>query len=1138
MMKKKALVVPMATLLGFVLLAVLLDWLLPLVGLDRALLWVGLLVLGLGTAVLLWLHFRAGTAGRGDTAALGDVDVPLADARRRLAAAGVARGRLSRLPLVLLLGSGGSTKTSSVVQSGLDPELIAGDAGSGAEVTPTATLNVWYAQGSVILEAGGKVLEDDRRWHRLLERIRPSRLAAAMGFGRQAPRAAVVCVSCEELLAPTGADAVMAMAMRLRGRLAEASRSLGVRLPVYVLFTKADRVSHFEEYVRGLTREEAQQLVGSSLPIEVTDGSYGETQPQRLRSAFRGIFRSLAEWRLHLLSREGREIDRTSAYEFPREILKISSLAEPFLVELFRPSQLGVNPILRGFYFTGVRPVTTTAAPERPGPAPQRIALGATSVFSLQSIQQAVTPERVPTGSTRIPDWVFLRRFYRDIVLRDTVAAALTGSGRRVDFFRRSMIGAAALLLVVLAGAMTVSFANNRAIAKESLAALQGLEPLRAGIGEPPSIEDLARLDAARAVLARLGEYERERRPLRVRWGLYSGGRIHPELRQAYFARFAPLVWSGAREDILTSLARVPDGPEETEAYGAAYEALKAHLVTTSHPEESTADFLTPLVMRHWQLAAVLDPEREDLVRRQIDFFGDELPHGNPYADRPNESIVLPVRAYLQRFTGTEPLYRALLTDAAQQAEPVQFHRAHPGSESVVRNSYTVPAAFTRDGWERVQAAFDDLDRLLAREDWVVGERAVVAAPDRTRLAEELRTRYVADYAAAWRDYLRAGEVVAFGGAADASRKLALLSGNESPLLQMLGLASRHTAVDTVVIGRAFQPIHLVVPPGEVGQVVSEANAGYLSALSMLQSAMEQVAQASGPARNDALAQASSNADQVNQQVRQLAQAFSVQGEAREVGLAVQRLLQAPIGGAESLARSLPAAQTNAQGAAFCAQVGQLAGRFPFNPTGAADASLDDVISVLQRGNSVLWSFYDDVLQTLLVPQGSRYAARVGADTQPTAAFVAFFNSAAEISAGLFPRENAGPQVVFAFRPETSDLIPEIRVTVDGQSQDFTRTVAAARTYTWDMERARTARITTVRGGSEVNLVVAPDGPWALFRLMHAAEWERTGNARYRLTWRIPVEPGTLSAELTFANPQPVLMPGFLQLNCVSQIVR
>ena len=55
-------------------------------------------------------------------------------------------------------------------------------------------------------------------------------------------------------------------------------------------------------------------------------------------------------------------------YEFPREFRKLRTLLVQLAVDLCRPSQLRTGPFFRGFYFTGVRPVTITTG----GPAAVR----------------------------------------------------------------------------------------------------------------------------------------------------------------------------------------------------------------------------------------------------------------------------------------------------------------------------------------------------------------------------------------------------------------------------------------------------------------------------------------------------------------------------------------------------------------------------------------------------------------------------------------------------------------------------------------------------------------------------------------------------------------------------------------------
>ncbi|MQA89713.1 MAG: type VI secretion system membrane subunit TssM [Gemmatimonas sp.] len=1142
-MKKKAPAAAVLTLAGFLLLAGVLDFALPIAGLDRALIWGGLTLLGLVAATLVFLHLtpRKTQAEPEGITPEAEMDLMIGAVRRRLTAAGVPGARIERLPALIILGPTGSAKTSVVTRSGLEAELLAGEASPSVVPVPTETLNLWYARSTVLVEAGGRMLDDGPRWRRLLHRLRPSRLAAALGRSRQAPRAALVCFSCEELMRPGSVEAVAASARTLRARLAELSRKLGVRLPVYVMFTKADAISYFEDYVRGLSSSEAKDVLGATLPIaEVAPEAYADFQSRRIHLALNELFQSLALWRLPLLGREGGEEARNRAYEFPRELRKASEQASQFLLELCRPSQLGFNPFLRGFYFTGVRPIVAGEEVDevRPQSPRRRVELGATDVFHVQDLGSSSEPVRPAGRGRRVPDWVFLRRVLPDIVLADEAARAVTAGGRRVDMMRRALVASAAAFFLVFAVGFTVSYVNNRSLLAEAATVVQGVEPLRTVGAEIPPTGALTQLDTLRAVATMAGEYQREARPWRLRWGLYTGDDLYPELRRAYFDRFERLLWADARVDLAASLEVVPDTAGQTEDYAEAYEALRAYLVTTDYPQESSPEFLTPVVLRNWRQASVLDAQREALVRRQLDFYGAELPHGNPYVISADESRVNGTRDFLLRFTGTEPFYRALLTDAARGAVPIRFSELYPGSELALTNDAAVPAAYTRDGWARVQDTLDNLDGLLAREDWVLGGRATAAPQDRAVLAQELRGRYLTDYIAAWRSFLRAGSVTEYSGPTDAARKLDVLSSNQSPLLRMFALTALHTGMDTAVVARVFQPVHIITPPDQSDRLVSESSEPYMSALESLRSAMNQVGLASGPARQDALSQAAANASEATVQIRQLAQAFSIEGEARDVGVEVQRLLEAPISGAQGLVTRLPAADVNATGASFCRPIQELAALYPFASEASREASIDDVYAMLGAGESALWAFYEESLSGLLSRQGNRFAARVGADPSPNPAFVSSFSRAAGISAALFPREGAGPRVGFALRPQLTDQIPEVRVDVDGQTQNFTRTRPAGVPFTWDGQTAGSARISALVNGEQIVLVQGSDGPWALFRLMQQAEWVGGDAGRYLLRWQIPTEPGVLIAEITFANGVPVFMPDYLRLECVSRIVR
>lgn len=1151
-MNKKALSAAIAVFVLLQTAGVVIAQLADIRGTNLLVLFAGLVFLGAIAAAIVYQLARARTPAGGAKgeaapaparAAEEEIDAAFATARTRLRRREGGGTGLGRLPAVLLLGPSGATKTTVVVHSGLDAELLSGEVERADAIAPTDALNLWYARDLVVAEAGGGLMDEAGRWQRLARHLRPARWSAALTRRAQAPRSAVVCFPCDAFLAAGASQDVPAAARVLRTRLVELSRQLGIRLPVYVLFTKTDRVPYFEEYVRGLTRDEAQQVLGATLPVAEAGaaGVYAEQQSRRVLEALRGLTRSLAARRAELLAREARVEDRAAAYEFPRELQKLSDRATAFLVELCRPSQLEASPFLRGFYFTGVRPVVVSdaAAETAPPPAPQggQIPLGATSVFSLAGAQAPRTPAPVRAGGTRrVPEWVFLRRFFRDVVLRDDVARRITAGGVRVNTLRRGLLAAAGAACVLLLVGLTVSYRGNRVLEREVLAAALAAQELAPSEFDTPSAEALQRLDALREQTARLGEFERNGRPWRLGWGLYTGGALFPHARQLYFDRFERLLWANARTGLLAQLRVLPDTLSEAAEYGSIYNALKAHLVTTNHPRESTPEFLTPVLMRHWAPARGLDAERAELARRNFDFYAAELPYGNPYRAAQNEALVTQTRSYLYRFASSDRFYQVLLAEAARDTEPVRFHAVFPGTEPVVRNGFEVPAAFTREGFSAAQATLDDVDRLFAREQWVVGERAVSPA-ERARLAQELRARYVGDYIRHWQAYLRSAAVVTGGDVGAIVARLERLSGNQPPVLQLLALASRHTGVDTTEVAGAFQPLHQVVPPAMTDRFIGETNAGYVQALGGVHDALAQAALASGPARAQAMQLAKPALEQVRGEVRTLSQGFVTEGVAGQVGVAVQRLLESPIAGIDVLIESTPGAALNAQGASFCGQLNAVLAKYPFNPRSGAQASMDEVLGAFQPGASLVSEFYQATLSQVLFRSGTGYSARIGAEPQPSAAFVAFFNRAAAVQRGMFDAQGNGPEVVFTLRPQATAEIPEITVSMDGQVRTFTRTEAASQPFTWSGAHARGIRITGRIDGVETPLL-EEQGTWGVFQLFQRAAWSGSEGSRHTVQWRLPGQQQTLTAEVQFPAGVAIFNPANLSIRCVSQIAR
>ena len=263
-----------------------------------------------------------------------------------------------------------------------------------------------------------------------------------------------------------------------------------------------------------------------------------EEQARRLNEAFQRLYYSLADKRAAFLARENDSAKLPNVYEFPREFGKLRSLLIPFLVDLCRPSQLRTNPFLRGFFFTGVRPVVVSdLAPAQQVPQePAAFDAGATRIFGRQ--QAGMPLMDMPQGSSRkAPQWVFLNHLFSGLILADKPALGIAQSSVKVSFWRRASMGVAAAVAVVLAILWAISFTGNRELVSSSVSAAQMMPAQGLPSTQMASLDSLQQLEQVREKLALLDAYDRTHKPLPLRFGLYSGD-AYPRSAAAGLLRF------------------------------------------------------------------------------------------------------------------------------------------------------------------------------------------------------------------------------------------------------------------------------------------------------------------------------------------------------------------------------------------------------------------------------------------------------------------------------------------------------------------------------------------------------------------------------------------------------------------------
>ncbi len=623
----------------------------------------------------------ASTGAAQETGGDSEIDTLVREADRRLAHAN-AGVTIANLPLVFVIGDRSTAKTSSVVNSGIEAEHLAGHLYQDNAIAPTRSANLWFARGTALVEAGGGIIGDPGNWMRLVRRLQPGKLKSLKG-GSQSPRAVLLCVSLESFAQQGATDAIAAASRYLQARLSDISQTLGISFPVYILFTKTDRLPFFTDFVRTFSNEEASQVFGATIAIRSAQqaGVYADDETRRLTGYFDNLFFSLCDKRTVFPPRDNDLEKVCGAYEFPRELRKLRSGVVQFMVNVCRPSQLSASPFLRGFYFSGVRPIAVSeAAPLLTG-QPQRAeaerSSGATGMFRVGKQAETVAQQSVaqPAAATRkVPQWMFLGRLFNDVILRDTTAMSASGASTKVSALRRGLLIAASALSLILAIFFLVSYIKNHSLETDALTAANAIPSRELQAGAIAPLDSLQNLESLRAVLQRIDGYENDSTPLLMRFGLYQGSNMYPEVRRLYYQKFRAMLFGQTQAGLLNFMQRTPAMPGQKDDYSYAYNTLKGYLLTTSESKRTSSDkslqpFLGDLLLARWDAnrEAEIGKDRIDLAKRQFDYYAHDLPNGDPYKSKADTDAIEHTRLYLSGFSGVELRLPNLLDKAARQ---------------------------------------------------------------------------------------------------------------------------------------------------------------------------------------------------------------------------------------------------------------------------------------------------------------------------------------------------------------------------------------------------------------------------------------------------------------------------------------
>ncbi|WP_051329816.1 type VI secretion system membrane subunit TssM [Niveispirillum irakense] len=1028
----------------------------------------------------------------------------LSTLRKKAGGGGMGRSHLYQLPWYMMIGPPGSGKSTALLTSGLNFPLsntMGRDPLKG--IGGTRNCDWWFTDQAILLDTAGRYTTQDsdpqadqKAWLGFLDLLKTYRT-------RQPVNGAIVVISLADLMSPDPTERLN-HARAIRQRLNELYDSFGIRVPVYVLFTKVDLVPGFVEYFDGLGKADREQVWGMTYPLD--DGSAENAGvvtlfPQELEA----LIARLNERLLERVQQES-DIDRRGlVFNFPNQVASLGDAMLEVLTEIFRSSAYDGRPLLRGVYFT---------SSVQQGMPIDRTMATITSTFGLE-------PVRLPAHNRQGRAY-FLNKLFREVMFAE--AAVVSLNPKEEERRRRLRIAAYALaftMLAVMAYAWTTGYrTNERQVAQinEQLAdyekAVEGIPTQNVADDDLPRV--VKPLDILRALPTGLTEEGKDAGSW-LTFGLYQGDKLTAVHGNAYHNALNGLLLPR----LLVRLQNQIRERQGEDDFTAA--ALRIYLMLGSHgPLDTTA-------VRTWMVndwSSRYPGPSNQAVRDSLGRHLNSLLAGNLAPIALDANLIDQSRRSLEKLTPAERVYALVRQrgDVAQQKQWLPVNHAGGTGERVFTRlsgqplNDGIPGVYTREGFYKAfLPALDAVQKEVQEQSWVMGDKEGPAAPQMEQVRARVLELYFADYVRVWDEMLNDIRIVPMEDVQQTVTVLNMVSGPDMPMLKLLRAVADETRLsvppgvdpnDAAAVAAAaanvpvgangvtqhFQPIADFVTP------VDGAPARVEDLLRLLSNAYEELsAVASGPANGqlDMYARASRGGSggpiqRLSAQVPQLPQPV-----AAWVGAFSDGISQQSVGGARAQLANLWGGEVGG----FCRRA--VRGRYPFDAGADTEISVGD-FTRLFAPNGMMDKFFNTHLRPLVDTSSARWKwNRVGGTGLgiPGSVLVAFQN-AAQIRDAFFPDGGQSPNVTLQVTPIMLDpKATGVRLSSGGQEVEYRHGPQWPTGLKWPAGEADGVARVVFETTSGTPQGLTQTGPWALFRLADKGGVSATGTDTARVSF-------------------------------------
>jgi type VI secretion system protein ImpL len=1020
----------------------------------------------------------------------------------------VGKSALYALPWYMFIGPPAAGKTTAIQNSGL--EFPFGNDGLKG-VGGTRNCDWFFSNRAIFLDTAGRYTtetEDRAEWISFLEVLKKNRKKKPIN-------GVLIGIGIDEILGAQP-EALETHAKNIRQRIDELIEHLGIRFPVYLVFTKSDLLQGFVEYFGDFSHGERSQIWGSTFSREQQNNPDLKSV---FHQEFEKLYHSLSKMQRARLSLPLKREQRRRVFLFPHQFNSLRDKLNYFVGELFQPNPYQDSPIFRGFYFTSG---TQEGIPLNV--AIEKIA----NQFNLPSLSEEEGEAQLETKN------YFIRDLFSNVLISDQnyLVGQTSRMAKQKRILRYAIIGLSTLFLGLFILGVSQDFVGSQIQLGDVSESVENIKDVD---WNADPLQAFNKTDELRGLIEKISMEEEESGIFD--WGMNRGTDVLEPARKLYFSKTESFQKKYLYSQLEKKLKGFVNGLEHPREQ--IYNALKAYLLVgdefarldTNSKKFLLKEFSASVDDRILKMIPA-STEREnlrELIHNHIKYIISNLGMPGNEQIKNNAQLVKSVQNLIRVKPSIESVYnRIKRTGMEVLSAPIGLRQLLGTSySSSIKSDFEVPAFFTKNGWTQyVKNEIENESENPGKDDWVLGESIQQTLPkamlNKEEMSKTLQRLYFTEYNRMWWQFLRSIKYTDFGNVSTAAQVMNNFSDpTNSPLVLIMknvalettfedklakladDVTSQGSSKPTHPVDREFSNLHEFVFGQSSGEALGKI-AGCLEQYVYLAGVLESL-------RGDSEACKNYSVRIIKQGAGELPTAMKeIQSSLYPSLLAIRKIFETPVKNVWLAIMRDTQEYLNAQWRlrVYDHYNRTLSSFYPFTENGM-DAPLEDFEEFFNPEVGVLWTFFNDELDDFVNKDPWRTNKWEDVGIGLSRKMINALSLADDIGKTMF--KSGVLNLSFQMKPMRpvsqliggqKPIVEQIYLYINGFEDKYYSGSPYWIDINWPIKRGKAgAKLNiSIRGqgsAQEKNF----DGEWAFFRLLDLANIERKSSRLYQMSW-------------------------------------